>query len=293
MIDGAQCAPETQTPRLSAAICPQGPSETAMRAVTVFVAGSIRTTVLRLGTVAQIAPAPATRNARSPAACAGASRIVATTRFVVGSMRDTLGPKALTTQTEPAAIAAATGYGPTGMVAATLSPERSMRDTALSDARGIQTAPAPTAGSPQTYSGHGLRDSTLILAAARLPTGLIRVSVETASLIDQTAPSPTARPPDPSGIRTFAITVPPRGSAAFSSVAATPATLQQKSAARLATTVAVALCMVPPRSATCSIEAPRLRRDLGDCPEIRSSPGETLSAVSPAGRCARRDRSRP
>ena len=45
--------------------------------------------------------------------------------------------------------------------------DRSTRETALSEARGTQTAPLPAAGSPQTYSGHALTVTTLMLAATR------------------------------------------------------------------------------------------------------------------------------
>jgi aspartate carbamoyltransferase catalytic subunit len=57
------------------------------------------------------------------------TRIVATTRFVVGSIRDTLGPPALATQTAPGKTATPAGCGPTGIVAVSLFVEGSTRTT--------------------------------------------------------------------------------------------------------------------------------------------------------------------
>jgi hypothetical protein len=52
---------------------------------------------------------------------------------------------------------------------------------------------------------------TLIRALTVFRFGSIRSSVDALSLIAQTAPSPTANPPDPRGMRMLATTLPPRG----------------------------------------------------------------------------------
>ena len=80
--------------------------------MTLFVVGSIRTTAPCLATVAQTAPPPTPTAMRSQHAFAGATRIVATTLLVAGSMRETLGPFAFATQTAPGEVAIPSGRGP-------------------------------------------------------------------------------------------------------------------------------------------------------------------------------------
>ena len=58
----------------------------------------------------------------------GPTGIVATTRFVNGSMRETLGPPAFTTHTAPGDTATPTGCEPTWIVARTLFVAGSMRE---------------------------------------------------------------------------------------------------------------------------------------------------------------------
>src|SRR6266516_6682954 len=79
----------------------------------------------------------------------------------------------------------------------------------------------------------------------------MRVSLGNASLTAQTAPSPTAKPPVPAGIGTFATTVPARGRPACREVRAGAAatTAPAHATARTQVTAApIALFMSPPRS---------------------------------------------
>src|SRR5215470_9967651 len=73
----------------------------------------------------------------------GPSRIVATTRFVAGSIRDTLGSPAFATQTAPGVTAMPSGCGPTAMVAVTLFVSGSIREIVSSDGVESHTAPLP------------------------------------------------------------------------------------------------------------------------------------------------------
>ena len=77
---------------------------------------------IMFGTAAQTAPSPAMMPMCSAQhAPVGPTRIVVTTRFVAGSMRETDGPPPLATQTAPDPTATPPGCGPTGMVATTLA----------------------------------------------------------------------------------------------------------------------------------------------------------------------------
>src|SRR5215471_6558638 len=117
------------------------------------------------------------------------TRIVSTTRFVTGSIRETLGPPAFATQTAPGATAMPSGCGPLWMVAVTLFVSGSTREIVSSDEFDSHTAPSPAA----TASGVG----TLILATTTFRVGSIRMSADWVPLIAQTAPSPTASGPPP------------------------------------------------------------------------------------------------
>jgi len=150
----------------------------------------------------------------------GPVSIVATTRFAAGSIRDTVGPPLFTvgpplfaTQTAPGETAIPSGCRPTGIVATTRFVCGSTRETALSEGCETQTAPSPAATSLQApgKAGHGLFGLILIRAMTVFRFGSIRSSVDALSLVAQTAPSPTANPPDPCGMRMLATTLPPRG----------------------------------------------------------------------------------
>src|SRR5438552_18929484 len=80
----------------------------------------------------------------------GPTRIVVTTRFVAGSILETLGPPAFATQTASGATAMPDGCGPTWIVAVTLFVTGSIRETVSSDGQESQTAPsqAPAASGP-------------------------------------------------------------------------------------------------------------------------------------------------
>src|SRR5439155_9121859 len=136
-----------------------------------------------------------------------------TTRFAAGSIRETLGPPVSATQTAPGETAIPSGCLPTGIVATTRFVRGSIRETVLSEGCEIQTAPLPAAASLQACGnvGHGLLGLTLIRAMTVLRFGSIRSSVDALSLIAQTAPSPTANPPDPCGMRMLATALPPLG----------------------------------------------------------------------------------
>jgi hypothetical protein len=88
-----------------------------------------------------------------------------------------------------------------------------MRETVLSEGCETQIALSPAAASLQACgkAGHGLLGLTLIRAMTEFRFGSIRSSVDVLSLIAQTAPSPTANPPDLCGMRMLATTLPPRG----------------------------------------------------------------------------------
>src|SRR5439155_26018002 len=131
---------------------------------------------------------------RSVAALAGPRRMVATTRFVTGSMRETLGPPPLATHTAPCDTAIPKGRDPTLIVAVTVFVPGSMRETVSSSTCVTHTAPLPTAASPHPggSGGHTLSRLSLMLATTAFRSGSIRVSTGPVSLTDQTAPSPTA-----------------------------------------------------------------------------------------------------
>src|SRR5437899_3940521 len=77
--------------------------------------------------------------------CFGPTRIVATTWFVAGAMRETLGPPALATQTAPGEMAIPSGCGPTPMLFVTLFVAGSTRETESLEGWESQTAPSPAA----------------------------------------------------------------------------------------------------------------------------------------------------
>ena len=103
-------------------------------ATTRFAAGSRCTILFSFGMPTHTAPYAAIKlKCSEQQATFGPTRIVATTRFVSGSMRETLGPPAFTTQTAPGETAMATGCGPTWIVARTLFVAGSMRETVSSE----------------------------------------------------------------------------------------------------------------------------------------------------------------
>src|SRR5690242_719392 len=169
----------------------------------------MRTTLSALGRLTQIAPAPAATAMWSEQhACAGPIRTVATTVFVAGSIRETLGPPLFTTQTAPGVVAIPSGCRPTGIVAATELSRGSIRKTASSNRRAIQSAPLPAAASPQLPGKSAQRffDAMGARATTVFVPGSIRIKIGTASLVAQTAPSPTARAPEFAGIGILATT---------------------------------------------------------------------------------------
>ena len=113
-----QCAPATQTADLLMATPPHGESARfvdVIVAATAFVASSSLTTAFPFGTVTQTDPAPAiTPTWSEQQAVAGPTGIVATTRFVEGSMRETLGPSPaapwFATQTAPGETSNPVGF---------------------------------------------------------------------------------------------------------------------------------------------------------------------------------------
>src|SRR2546428_13730703 len=96
----------------------------------------------------QTPPSPALTVMRSVAALAGPRRMAPTTRFVTGSMRETLGPPPLATHTAPCDTAIPKGRDPTLIVAVTVFVPGSMRETVSSSTCVTHTAPLPTAASP-------------------------------------------------------------------------------------------------------------------------------------------------
>ena len=167
-----------------------------------------------LGTLTQTAPAPAAIAMWSEQH--GPIRTVATTLFVAGSILETLGPPLFTTQTAPGVVAIPSGWGPTGIVAASELSRGSIRKTLSSDTRAIQSAPLPAAASPQLpgNSVQAFFDAIGVRATTVFVPGSIRIKIGTASLVTQTAPSPTARAPEFGGIEILATTLPTPGRAA-------------------------------------------------------------------------------
>src|SRR5256885_14487864 len=88
----------------------------------------------------------------------GPRRMVVTTRFVAGSILETLGPPAFATQTASGATAMPEGCGPTWIVAVTLFVTGSIRETVSSDGEESQTAPSPAA--PASGAGPVIRAPT-------------------------------------------------------------------------------------------------------------------------------------
>ena len=187
-------------------------------ATTAFLSGSTRTMDLRFGTPTQTEPPPVVSCMKSEQhARAGPTRIVATTRFVAGSIRETLGPPLFATQTAPGETEIPSGCGPTGIVAVTLFVCGSTRETVLSEGCETHTAPLPAAASLQACgnAGHCLLGLIPTRAITAFRAGSMRRSVESLSLIAQTALSPTASPPLPCGMLILATTVPTRGQRAL------------------------------------------------------------------------------
>src|SRR6266568_242875 len=101
------------------------------------------------------------------------SRMVFTTWFVRGSMREIVPAAWFVTQIAPAPAASASGSSPVGMIASTLPVAASIRQTAFLPRHGTQADPKPTATS-----------------VGWLPTGMRLIRLVAAS-IRQTVPSPT------------------------------------------------------------------------------------------------------
>src|SRR5712692_2235571 len=92
---------------------------------------------------------------RQFAADAGAILIVATTRFVAGSIRETLGAPLFTTHTAPGETAIASGCAPTLIRVLAVFECGSTRTTTLSPGKLTHTAPSPAAASPHDgVAGH-------------------------------------------------------------------------------------------------------------------------------------------
>src|SRR6266516_553613 len=212
-----QWAPAAQTALRVDAIKPHGSpdrsEENLIVADTLFVVGSIRITASGFVMVTQTRPPPAATAMRSVAALDGPRRMVDTTWFVDGSMREMLGPPPLATHTALCDTAIPNGRDPTLIVAVTVFVAGSMRETVSSSTCVTQTPPSPAAASPHpgASAGHTLFSLSLMLATTAFRPGSIRVSTGPVSLTAQTAPSPTAKAPVPAGIGTFATTLPPRG----------------------------------------------------------------------------------
>ena len=105
---------------------------------------------------------------RSDAALGGPTWMVAITRFVDGSMRETLGPPLLPTHTAPGDTAIPKGRDPTLIVAVTSFVCGSMRETVSSVTCVSQTAPLPAAASPHPGGSpeHALVSLNLMVATA-------------------------------------------------------------------------------------------------------------------------------
>ena len=162
-----------------------------IRSTTLFVPGSIRTTLRPVWLATQTAPLSAVRPRRSPQhSRVGPTRILATTRLVAGSIRSTLGPPASPIQTAPGETATPEAQG-TWIVALTLFVAGSMRETVFSSGWDSQIAPSP--------------GDTWMRATTAFRAGSMRISVEVASLIAQTAPSPTVKAPPCGGTLRVAI----------------------------------------------------------------------------------------
>ena len=197
-----QVAPADQTALRSATMYPQGMKcPSPMLSTTLFVRGSIRTTLLPALLATQTASLEAVRPIRSAQhSRTGPTRIVATTRLVAGSTRSTLGPPSSAIQTAPGETATPEGHS-IWIVALTLFVAGSMRETVFSCGWDSQTAPPPAAA---TSPG-----DTWMRATTAFRAGSMRSSVEVASLIAQTAPSPTVKAPPPGGTRMLATSCAP------------------------------------------------------------------------------------
>src|SRR5439155_2071516 len=150
--DAPQWAPAAQIALSVEAIKPHGwpdrSHDNLTVAETAFVVGSTRITASSLVMVTQTPPSPALTAMRSVAVLAGPSRMVATTWFVAGSMREMLGPPLFATHTAPSDTAIPNGRDPTLIVAVTAFVLWSMRETVWSSRCVTQTAPLPAAASP-------------------------------------------------------------------------------------------------------------------------------------------------
>ena len=146
-------------------------------------------------------------------AAGGPTGIVATTWFVAGSMRETLGPLRAAVVGDP--DRAGRRGNPVGVLAdgnhrghlARLRIDPS--DDIVRCAWTTHTAPLPAATCPQVSGagGQGLAGLTLIRAVMTFLCGSMRISVHLLQLSAQTAPSPIVSPPVPSGIAIFATTL--------------------------------------------------------------------------------------
>src|SRR3954451_12843707 len=106
----------------------------------------MRTNLFPYGTATQTARRDAiTLACSAQQARFGPTRMVATTRLVAGSIRETLGPPAFATHTASGSTAIPSGLEPTWMVAVTLFVAGSIRVTVSSDGLESQTAPSPAA----------------------------------------------------------------------------------------------------------------------------------------------------
>jgi hypothetical protein len=149
-------------------------------AVTAFVAASILTRAFPFGTVTQTDPSPGITPIWSEQqAVVGPTEIVATTWFVAGSMRETLGPLVappwLVTQTAPGDAAIPSGSCPTGIIAVTLLVFGSTRATTLSVRIDTHTAPLPAATCPQVSGAGGQELVGLSLILAVMAFALVPV----------------------------------------------------------------------------------------------------------------------
>jgi hypothetical protein len=130
-------------------------------------------------TVTQTRPADTVRlSGESPTA------MVATTRSLRGSMRDTVPSRLLATQTAPAPTAIPVGPAPTGMVVMPAPVAGSMRVTVPSAVLATQTAPAPTASA--------LAPSPTGVVFVTTPARSMRETVSSRSSTTHVAPSPSA-----------------------------------------------------------------------------------------------------
>src|SRR6266567_1464252 len=115
------------------------------------------------------------------------SRMVFTTWFVRGSMREIVPAAWFVTQIAPAPAASASGSSPVGMIASTLPVAASIRQTAFLPRQGTQADPKPTATSV------GWLPTAMRLI--RLVPASIRHTVPSPTFATQAAPAPNATCP--------------------------------------------------------------------------------------------------